>query len=67
MPTVHLTLIDTPTGGVAVHSDFQPAVGKACSPAQAAALEIFNRTRRDWGMPQAEGDNADQLPLELPA
>ena len=67
MPTVHLTLTDTPTGGVAVHSDFQPAVGKACSPAQAAALEIFNRTRRDWGMPQGEDDNADQLPLELPA
>lgn len=67
MPTVHLTLTDTPTGGVAVHSDFQPAVGKACSPAQAAALEIFNRTRRDWGMPQGEANNADQLPLELPA
>lgn len=67
MPTVHMTFTDTPTGGVAAHMNFQPAVGKPISPAQAAALEIFNRTRRDWGMPQGEADNADQLPLELPA
>lgn len=66
MPTVRLTLTDTPTGGVAVHSDFEPAVGNACSPAQAAALEIFNRTRRDWGMSQTPTDanNAVQQQME---
>ncbi|MCB4365431.1 hypothetical protein KIH07_16935 [Hydrogenophaga taeniospiralis] len=50
MPQVHMTFTDTPSGGVAVHSDFQPAVGKPCSPAQAAALEIYNRTRKQWGV-----------------
>lgn len=50
MATIHMTLTDTPTGGVAVHSDFQPAPGKACTKAQAAALDIFNRTRKEWGV-----------------
>ena len=50
MPTVTLTLTDTPTGGVAVHTSFTPAVGAPCSPAQAAALDIIRRTRHEWGM-----------------
>jgi hypothetical protein len=50
MATVHMTFTDTDAGGVEVHSDFQPAIGKACTKAQAAALEIFNRTRKEWGM-----------------
>jgi hypothetical protein len=50
MATVHMIFTDTPAGGVAVHSDFQPAIGKACTKAEAAALEIFNRTRHEWGM-----------------
>lgn len=58
MPQITITLTDTPAGGVAVHSDFRPAAGSKCSPAQvaaleaqAAALEIINRTSRDYGMP----------------
>jgi hypothetical protein len=35
---------------VAVHSSFNPAVGNPCSPAQAYALEIINRTHRQWGI-----------------
>ena len=50
MPTVTLTLSDTPSGGVSIHTSFTPAVGAPCSPAQAAALEIMQRTRRDWGL-----------------
>jgi len=52
MPTVTITITDTPTGGVSVHTDFAPAVGKPCSPAQAAALDILRRTRREYGLPQ---------------
>lgn len=50
MATVHITLTDTPTGGVEVHTDFAPAPGAPCSKAQSTALEIFNRTRREWGV-----------------
>lgn len=53
MPSVTLTLTDTPSGQVAVHSDFKPAVGNPCSPAQAAALDIIARTRRDYGLDKA--------------
>lgn len=50
MPAITITLTDTPTGGVAVHTDFAPAIGAPCSPAQAAALDIMARTKRDWGV-----------------
>lgn len=50
MPSIVITLTDTSTGGVAVHSDFVPAVGRPCSPAQSAALEIVNRTTKEWGI-----------------
>ena len=50
MPTVTLTLIDTPTGGVAIQTEFKPAAGNPCSPAQAAALDIIARTRKDYGL-----------------
>jgi len=50
MPTVTITLIDTPTGGVAIKTDFSPAVGEPCSVAQAAALDIINRTRHAFGL-----------------
>lgn len=53
MPQVTITLTDTPDGGVSTHSNFVPAVGKACSPAQSAALEIINRTNRQWGVTPA--------------
>ena len=48
MPTITLTLTDTPTGGVAMHSHFDPAIGPIHSPAQAAALDIIARTKLDW-------------------
>lgn len=50
MPAITITLEDTPSGGVAITSNFRPTVGAPCTAAQAAALEIVNRTRRDWGM-----------------
>ncbi len=52
MPSVTITLTDTPNG-VACHSSFKPAVGNPCSPAQSYALEIINRTHRQWGIPAA--------------
>lgn len=50
MPAVTITLEDTPEGGVSVSSDFKPAVGAACSAAQAAALDIVSRTRQHWAI-----------------
>lgn len=50
MPAVTITLTDTTDGGVSVHSDFKPAVGNPCSPAQSAALDIISRTRRHYGL-----------------
>lgn len=50
MPSVTITLIDTPTGGVAIKTDFTPAVGQRCSAAQSAALDIINRTRHAFGL-----------------
>ena len=51
MPSVTITLTDTPDGGVCVHSNFVPAVGKHTSTAQVAALDIINRTCREYGLP----------------
>ncbi len=56
MPSVTITLTDTPTGGVAVHTDFKPAIGAPCSPAQAAVLDIISRTKRDWGTKPPTGE-----------
>lgn len=53
MPEVVITLQDTPNGGVAIHTNFRPAIGAPCSNAQAAALDIIARTKRDWGMTPA--------------
>lgn len=50
MPTVTLTLTDTPNGAVAIHSSFKPAVGHPISPAQAHALEMLNATHKQWGV-----------------
>lgn len=44
--TVVITLIDTPTGDVAVHSTFTPAVGQRCTPAQAYAMDIICHHRQ---------------------
>lgn len=51
MPKITIVLEDTPQGGVSVHTSYQPAVGQPCSRAQAAALEMVNRTTREWGLP----------------
>ncbi|OGO99925.1 MAG: hypothetical protein A2Z93_14380 [Curvibacter sp. GWA2_64_110] len=48
MPTVTITLTDTPAGGVAIHTDFKPAIGAPCSAAQSAALDIITTTKRQW-------------------
>ena len=53
MPEVVITLQDTPNGGVAIHTNFRPAIGSPCSNAQSAALDIIARTKRDWGMTPA--------------
>ena len=64
MAEVTITLKDTPTGGVYAHSTYTPAVGHPLTPAQAAALEMMNRTTREWGVPatqtQPQFDNCTQ-------
>lgn len=55
MPSVTLTLTDTPTGEIAISTDFKPAVGNPCSPAQAAALDMISRTRKAYGLELATG------------
>ena len=50
MPTVTLTLNDTPNGAVSIHSTFKPAVGNPCSAAQAHALDVIARTHKQWGV-----------------
>jgi hypothetical protein len=50
MPTVTIVIADLPEGGLQIVSDYHPATGAPCSPAQQAALEIVNRTRKDWGV-----------------
>lgn len=56
MPSIVITLTDTPTGGVSIHTDYQPAVGRPCSPAQAASMDILRRTRKEYGLPDATDD-----------
>lgn len=51
MSTVTITITDTPTGGVAVHSDYVPALGSKTSLAETAAQDIINRTCREYGLP----------------
>ena len=58
MARITITLEDTPAGGVAIHSDFKPAIGGRCSLAQAAALEIVSRTAKAYGLPPSFGAKA---------
>lgn len=58
MARITVILEDTPAGGVSVKSDFKPAIGSKCSLAQSAALEIMNRTARDYGLPPSFGAKA---------
>ena len=59
MAEITLTLRDTPTGGVSIHTSFKPAIGQPCTPAQGHALEIINRTHKQWGL------GAEQDPINL--
>jgi uncharacterized protein YbjQ (UPF0145 family) len=61
MARITVILEDTPAGGVSVHSDFKPAIGSKCSLAQSAALEIMNRTARDYGAKPVHGVDIDAV------
>lgn len=50
MAEVIIKLTDTPTGSVAIHTEYKPAIGAPCTNAQSTALDIISRTKRDWGM-----------------
>ena len=50
MAQVTIIIADTPEGGVSVQSDFRPTIGAPCSTAQAAALDIIARTRKNYGL-----------------
>ncbi|MFC7408744.1 DUF4406 domain-containing protein [Hydrogenophaga atypica] len=54
--TVQLTLRDTPTGAVAVHSTFKPAVGHPATPAQSLALDMLRRSPREWPVDFADAE-----------
>ena len=65
MPRVTITLTDTPSGDIAIQTDFEPAIGRPCSAAQSAALDIISRTKREWGMkPSADSPPASPLSQE---
>lgn len=51
MAEVTIFLKDTPEGGVYIHTEYKPGVGNPCTRAQQAALEIINRTAREFGLP----------------
>jgi len=51
MATVTLTLWDTATGSVALHSSFTPAVRYSPTPAQAHALDLIASTKNRWDKP----------------
>lgn len=53
MATINLCFSDTPEGGVKIVSDYAPTIGAPCSPAQQAALETVNRTKKQWGVATA--------------
>lgn len=50
MAQVTITLTDTPDGGVSTKTDFTPAIGAPCTPAQSAALDVIARTRKHYGL-----------------
>lgn len=57
MPVVTITLEDTPTGGVSIHTTFKPAIGAPCSRAQSAALDIMRRANKEWNGSGGHGGN----------
>lgn len=63
MPSVTITLTDTPSGGVSRHCSYSPAIGLPCSPAQQVAMEMIARTRHAYGIPPGH----DAAPTTPPA
>jgi hypothetical protein len=61
MPSVTITLTDTPTCEVAIRTDFEPRIGKPCSPAQAAAMDVISTTRRAYGLGHLPGATDRQI------
>lgn len=59
MAEVTITLRDTAAGGIAIQSSYHPGVGEPCSRAQATALEIISRTRREWGLIHARAETRE--------
>lgn len=50
MAKITITLTDTADGRLDITSDFAPTRGAPCSAAQAAALDIIARTRKNFGL-----------------
>ena len=50
MAKITITLTDTADGRLDITSDFAPTRGAPCSVAQAAALDIIARTRKNFGL-----------------
>ncbi len=51
MSKVNIIVEDTPDGRIELASDYKPTIGSPATPAQAAALDILNRTRLAYGLP----------------
>lgn len=64
MPSVTITIADTPTGGVSMYTDFAPAVGRPISLAQSVALDALRRLAREYGLPQ-QVDKIERLGAEV--
>lgn len=54
MAEITITLRDTPSGAVSVHTTSTPPYQHPLSPAQLAALEIQLRTARQWGIAKTQ-------------
>jgi hypothetical protein len=63
MPTVTILISDLPEGRLQIVSDYTPAIGSPCSPAQQAALEIVSRTKKQWGICSAPKPQPKPLPV----
>ena len=48
MAQVTITLTDVDGGGVSLKTEFKPAIGAPCTPAQSEALDIMRRHRSTW-------------------
>ena len=51
MSVVTIRIFEKPDGTIETHTDFAPKPGAALTAAQSVALEMINRTRREYGFP----------------